>query len=906
MTPAQASARNIYRKEQLRALAMPLGGLGTGSIALCGDGSLRQWQIHNQVNHIACIPHSFFAVWVLDSLANAPATVRVLQSLKYHNAQTPIPPPTSNDHIVPAAQRRLMEQLPGVSDIEFRGEYPIAEIKYSDAALPIPITLQAFNPFIPLNGKDSGLPIILFQFTLTNSGARPLQTALMATLQNAVGWDGVAEIVDTRCRLYGGNSNTLLRREDFTAILMEHPQLAPNAAEFGSMALGTFEPHVTYRTSWDDLQTLWLDLSADGKLDDVKSNSPSAGGRTWNGALATGSVLEPGETRTFTFFYTWHFPNRYVNFEQGSVMDAADKGRSFRIGNQYNNWFSSALDVAKYVSANRERLVNETCQAREVLFDTNLPNALVDAYTSQVSILRTPTCFWTEDGRFYGFEGGGGASTPHIPEGFGGSCPLNCTHVWNYEMALARLFPDLERNMRETEWLLQQHPSGYLPHRVLLPIELPRPWGRRIGGPAKPALDGLLGAILKTYREYRADGDLHWLKSVWNHVTLTLEYVWQTYDPTHSGVIKGEQPNTYDISIYGANTFIGTLYLAALAATSRMARLVGETKLEEQYDAVCERGRAELERRLWNGDYYIQDVDLYAHPEHKWGKGCLSDQLLGQWWADRLALGDVLEPEHVNRALDSIVRHNLRENFAGHVQQPRAFVTDEDAGLLNCTWREGERPAVPIPYADEVWTGIEYEVAALLLQRGQAESAVRIVEATRARYDGRKQNPWNEIECGDHYVRAMASWSLLEAALGYAYDAAAQEICFRPNISPDNIRAPFFTRDGWGTFEQHAEADKQIVTLTLGYGTLALQRLVLENKVAGAAGQPNPFSWRKRVWLTSHSHVLGAEIPVSVTVRDGTIKLEFLETLALHAGETLTIEMSKISTVEKAYGYFTL
>lgn len=870
---------------------MPLGGLGTGSLALCGDGSLRQWQIHNQVNHTACVPHSFFAVWVRDPRADAPEA-KVLQSSKYYDAQTPVPPPTSNDHVVPVTQRRLMEQLPGITGIEFRGEYPIAEIEYLDEALPVSIKLEAFNPFIPLNAKDSGLPVVLFQFTLTNTGEIPLETGVMATLQNAVGWDGVEPIADTGCKLYGGNVNTLRQDKDFTGILMANPQLDSDAAGFGSMMLGAFEPRVTFQTGWEDLHALWQDWSADGKLDNVVSNAPSVPGRTKNGALAAGRVLKPGEAQTLTFFYTWYFPNRYVNFEQGSVMEAADKGRAFRIGNQYNNWFGSAQDVAKYVTEHRGRLTDGTYTARKVLFDTNLPHALVDAYTSQLSILRTPTCFWTEDGRFYGFEGGGGASTPHIPEGFGGSCPLNCTHVWNYEMALARLFPDLERNMRETEWLLQQHPSGYLPHRVLVPIELPRPWERRIAGPAKPALDGLLGAILKTYREYRADGDLNWLNSIWEHVALAINYVWKTFDPAHSAVIEGEQPNTYDVSIYGVNTFVGTLYLAALRATARMARRVGEQTLAEQCEEDFRRGRAELERRLWNGDYYIQDVDLSAYPEHNWGTGCLSDQLLGQWWADRLELGDLLEPAHIRRALDSIVDNNFRENFAGHVQRTREFVTEDDAGLLNCTWPRGGRPTVPIPYADEVWTGIEYEVAALLLQRRQADTALWLVQAARSRYDGRKQNPWNEIECGDHYVRAMASWALLEAALGYAYDAGVQELLFRPNVSSEHIRAPFFTRDGWGTFEQRMQTKSEVVELTLTHGTLALQRLVL----SGQQGSDTGF-------VSARCNEI--EVPVSFLTCEEAIQLEFSEGLDLQVNQKLRIELSRVSATGETYAYST-
>jgi uncharacterized protein (DUF608 family) len=873
--------RNIYRGEQLRALAMPLGGLGTGSIALCGDGSLRQWQIHNQVNHQACVPHSFFALWVCDPQSKEPPTARVLQCAAQYNLQSPVPPPTSNDHLVPQAQRRLLEQLPGVARIEFTGEYPISQIDYLDDALPLEVRLEAFNPFIPLNSKDSGLPLILFHFTLTNSSHHPLQASLVTCLQNAVGWDGVEPIVDNECSLYGGNRNTLARGADFTAILMETERLGHDDPRFGSMVLGAFEPQVTYLTGWDDLATFWLDFQQDGKLDDIGGDEPSAPGRTWNGALASSVVLAPGEFCTLTFFLTWHFPNRHVNFDQGSVMESADKDRAYRIGNQYNNWFSSALDVAEYLGANRARLAAETHRAHDVFYDTNLPPAVVDAVTSQLSILRSPTCFWTEDGRFFGFEGCGGASTPHISEGFGGSCPLNCTHVWNYEMSLARLYPELERTMRETEWLVQQHPSGYLPHRVLMPLELPRPWDRRIGGPAKPALDGLLGAILKTYREYLACGDRAWLGGMWDHVKRALEYVWTVSDPQRTGVIDGEQPNTYDVSIYGANSFIGTLYLAALRAVAAMARQLGQAALASDCEAVYQRGRPELERRLWNGEYYVQDVDLTAHPEHNWATGCLSDQLLGQWWAHRLNLGRLLESDHVDTALDSIVRYNFRENFRGHVQAPRVFVTDEDRGLLNCTWPHGQRPPTPIPYADEVWTGIEYEVAALLLDEGQVESALRLIQAARARYDGRKQNPWNEIECGDHYVRALASWSLLEAALGYFYNAAESEIRFLPIITPRDIRAPFFTGDGWGAFTQRTLDGEQVITLALRYGNLKLRTLALKTCVPGHL-------------VSTISAARDAEpVQVMFEQKADEIRLQFPQVLELNIHHSLTVRIKK-------------
>lgn len=876
MDTSTSRPRKTCHGDALRAVAMPLGGIGTGSIALCGDGSLRQWQIHNQVNHLACIPGSFFAVWTRRVSPPEIPVARVLQSAALYETEGPLPPPTSNDHVVPLVHKQLLKQLPGVQSTEFIGEYPIAELSYHDEQLSLQVTMEAFSPFVPLASKGSALPVIIFNVTISNPNSYDVLASVAASLQSAVGWDGITPISDTGCSVYGGNFNALYCVGELSAISMATTRLPERDEGYGDMVLGVFSPHAAYLTQWDDLNVFWTDFSSDGRFGNVADSTPSRAGRTWNGALAVPFALEPGASRRLTFLIAWYFPNHYVNYSQRPFFGLEDEKGRYWIGHQYTNWFHSAMDVAEYVGDHLERLTRQTRLARDTFYDTTLPQVLIDTVTSQMSIIRTPTCFWAEDGRFFGFEGCSGASTPH-KEPIGGCCPLNCTHVWNYEMALARLFADLERTMRDTEWDIQQHPSGYLPHRVLLPMYLPRPWDCEIGGPAHPALDGLLGAILKTLREYRASGDTARLTHAWPSVKQALNYVWTVHDPNRTGVIEGEQPNTYDISIYGANTFIGTLYLAALRAIEAMANLFEEHDLATECQRVFERGRVALEQRLWNGEYYIQEVDLEQYPQHNWGFGCHSDQLLGQWWAHSLGLGHVLDPEHVRIAAKSIVWYNFREDFREHKQQPRAFVTADDQGLLNCTWPKGGRPAVPTLYSDEVWTGIEYEVAGLLLYEGEPELALRIIEATRGRYDGRKQNPWNDIECGDHYVRAMASWALLEAASGYRYDAGAAEIGFAPVLTPEDFRAPFVARDGWGTFAQKVADGTQTATLTPMYGWLECARLRLQPQGA----------------VRSVAVTLGG-LPISVTWRqnDDEIILVLSEVTKIQAGQELTVSMS--------------
>lgn len=115
-----------------------------------------------------------------------------------------------------------------------------------------------------------------------------------------------------------------------------------------------------------------------------------------------------------------------------------------------------------------------------------------------------------------------------------------------------------------------------------------------------------------------------------------------------------------------------------------------------------------------------------------------------------------------------------------------------------------------------------------MLYEGTVDEALQIVKAVRDRYSRVRRSPWNKVECGDHYVRSMSSWSLLEAAVGYRYDAAKGLIGFAPRLSPDNFRAFFITAAGWGTFSQRRTGGREIDSLSLAYGELELRTLMFQ------------------------------------------------------------------------------
>jgi uncharacterized protein (DUF608 family) len=832
---------NPYQGETLRHVALPLGGLGAGQIALGGDGGLRQWQMTNQVNHLGYVPDSFFAIRT--SCIEPPLNItRILQSheiLTRDDDHTPL----VNDDYIPPEQKALLQQYSGVDSTRFTAAYPFAHIQYQDEQLPITVSLEAYSPFIPLDAHASGLPAIIFTFSLHNHWTHEVHGGLGATLQNAVGWDGVTPISGNHSPLYGGNINRLRETKEITALLMENPSLPDGHPGQGQMVLATPLHYARAYERWTrpehflrfmeganphhQLQFQRVNQQRSNRNNPNIVDGPSPAGETWNGGLLVPFRLAPGETTTITFILSWYFPNRYVNFDQFGPRH--DYGRSrFWLGNEYATRFADALEVTRYVLEHQHWLEAASRKWVQSIYSSTLPDWMKEALAVQGSLMRSPTCFWTEDGRFYGFEGSLGASTAMWNGDFGGSCPLNCTHVWNYEQALSRLFPQLEQSMRQTDMKHVQAPDGYIPHRTILPLYLSQLWDVPIGGPTNPALDGMLGEVLKTYREVRHGAGKPWLDEYWPHIERLMTYIIAHWDPDQDGVLEGEQPNTYDIAFYGPNMYIGALWLAALRAAEELAKCQGDTERAFAYRNLFERGSKKYDELLWNGEYYIQLIDENAPPEDQFGNGCLADQLFGQWWAHLLDLGHVLPVQHVRKTLQSIVTYNLRVGFRDFTHGYRIFADGDDTGLLVCTWPHGGRPEVPVRYCDEVWTGMEYQFGTHCLMEGMVDEGLRVLAALRARYNGARRNPYNEIECGDHYARAMAGWSILDAVSGVRYNALEQSLVFRPVYEGQDFCAPFITGTGWGTIARRRDANGWQVELHCAFGRLEVRQLLLD------------------------------------------------------------------------------
>ncbi|HRK20924.1 MAG TPA: GH116 family glycosyl hydrolase, partial [Fimbriimonadaceae bacterium] len=530
---------------------------------------------------------------------------------------------------------------------------------------------------------------------------------------------------------------------------------------------------------FDAQQHFWNRFRETGELE------PGARtGKSWRvpGTLGLKASLAPGEEIELPFAFSWVFPTTSKYW--AGKDEPVEKWTPF-----YATQWPDAWSAAAEYWSRREELDRLTFAFGDALHASTLPEALVESVGATLTTLRTPTCLRLEDGTFWAWEG----CSPKD-----GCCAGTCSHVWNYATAHAWLFPEIARSIRETEYQYAFNcgpmgKEGALDFRVPIPLKQEtKLW--------HAASDGQLGGIIQLYRDWRITGDEETLKRLWPSAKRALEFAWVQWDRDRDGLVEGDQHNTYDINFQGPNPLTQFMYLGALKAAAEIGHRLDDPQ-GQVYADLYEKGRAKSESELWNGEFFVQTNDCLKEdaPKYQHGVGCLSDQLFGALCAKVAGLGDVVDPEKVKSALRSIFRNNFKDPLGDHENLQRVYVFRDEAGLLLCSWPNGGRPRFPFFYSDEVWTGIEYQVAAHLAFEGMHDEALKILEAIRVRYDGRRRNPYNEYECGSHYARALASWSVFMAFIGFRHDAVTDSATFHPwNPGGGPFECLYCTGSEWG------------------------------------------------------------------------------------------------------------
>jgi uncharacterized protein (DUF608 family) len=515
------------------------------------------------------------------------------------------------------------------------------------------------------------------------------------------------------------------------------------------------------------------------------------------GTVGKSFTLSPGEETTISIAVAWRFANVKLP-PVGS-------------GHYYAERFSSSLAAVEFLAERYDELYRQTKLWHDTWYDSTLPYWLLDRTFVNVSTLATGTCLRVGGGRFWGWEGVR-------------CCAGTCSHVWHYAQAAGRVFPELERITRENvDYGLAFHEDGRIDYRG--------EFGTR------EAIDGQCGTILRVLREHQMSPDDAFLRRIWPRVRQSIEYL-IAQDGDSNGVLEGAQYNTLDAAWYGPISWISSLYLAALRAGAAMAGELGDPAFADRCGAIADRGARQIVEQLFNGEYFYQRRDP-EHPEaFGAGIGCHIDQVFGQGWAHQVGLPRVLPKEQTVTALESLWRYNFTPDVGPYRERyptGRWYAMPGEAGLIMCTFpKGGEREARGdkpthgfAGYFNECMNGFEYQAAGHMIAEGLVEEGLAVGRAIHDRYHASRRNPYNEIECGDHYARSMASFGVYVSVCGFQHHGPQGQIGFAPKVSPANFKAAFVAAEGWGTFQQALEDHQHTARLQVRFGRVRLRTISL-------------------------------------------------------------------------------
>ncbi len=813
-----------YSGANLLQIAMPMGGIGTGCLCLNGIGGIQDYSIWGKPATTALQDHweSAEAAFALIHIKGANPITRLVEG--------PFPKERIYDQGVQGQGYRKggFEGLPRFASSRFTSKYPFGVVDLEDPGIPLTVSIEGWNPFIPLDDINSGIPCAILNYTINNPGATSVDFELSYHISHlAPGANGEK---GTRNSVIPNRGISLTNTDE-----SDSPKLGSVA-----LAVGNLDPKLKamwFRGGWfDSISALWREVSTGSFTEnDGHLSENDLEGRNGGSVMVSHSLL-PGQSVTIPIVLAWHFPNNPLAV--GGVGENKDKSWN----PYYSTRWTDAADVAGYVLDNYGDLLTRTRSFQTALFSSSFPPAILDAIASNLAIIKSPTVLRESTGGLWCWEG------CFVN---GGCCHGSCTHVWNYAQSIPHLFPALERSLRTQEYSCSMDDRGHVNFRSALPA-----------GPTShefhAAADGQLGGILKVYREWQICGDRDWLTQMYPAIKLSMDYGIVTWDPKQKGALFEPHHNTYDIEFWGPDGMCTTIYLGALAAMAEMAASLDLSKDVEFYSTIAAKSAKFLDEVLFNGEYYEQHVQwdglrdksfadqlagfptdgtidpmsalLKAEgPKYQYGIGCISDGVIGSWMSEIYGIETPISRAKVASHLSAIFKHNFKSDLSDHacLQRPGYAIGDE-AGLLLCSWPKGGKPTLPFVYSDEVWTGIEYQVASHMISVGLVEEGLTVVEAVRSRYDGYVRNPFNEYECGNYYARAMASYALLGAYSGFRYSAVSKTLWFGPKVDHLPFTSFFSTASGYGTITL-TESD---ITISLDEGSLFVEtfRLALNGK----------------------------------------------------------------------------
>ncbi len=493
--PASAKpVDKIYSGKELDHIDYPIGGLGSGMFCISGTGAITNLSFHHypQLFHEPC---AFAAVHV-KGIENG---AKVLE--------TSVP-----DYKIFGRKDGGMGVggttwgLPRFEKGTFSTRFPFAEINLSDKDMPLDVNLIAWNPFIPNDEDNSGLPVGGLEYTFTNTSKSQVEAIFSFNTRNFM------------CRT-NDEVSPITKMDKGFVLNQIAPKKAPEME--GHCAIFTDEESTKvnynwFRGGWFDPLTIAWNHVANGEMPE---GEPKLGGT--GASIYVPFILKPGESKTIHLYMTWYVPHSFHNIgpDAVSVSDFGDrynadlyKDTPAKYEPWYSRRFSGIEEVSNYWKNNYSTLKLETKKFTDTFYDTTLPEEVIESVANNLTILKSPTVMRQHDGRFWVWEGSGDDW---------GSCHGSCTHVWNYAQAVPHLFPRMERTLRETEFKVDQNTEGHQAFRANIPI-------RPVKHDFHSAADGQLGGIMKVYRDWRISGDNEWIKDLYPLIVKSMDYCIRT------------------------------------------------------------------------------------------------------------------------------------------------------------------------------------------------------------------------------------------------------------------------------------------------------------------------------------------------------------------------------------------
>lgn len=823
----QRAFNTVYEKEFLNRLAFPIGGLGAGMFCLEGTGAISHMSIRHRPE-VFHEPGMFAALSIKGENKKSKVLEGPVPEWKFFGQRG-----TGNG----AAGTTF--GLPRFDAATFETKFPFGKITLTDPVMPVKIEMNGWSPFIPGNENDSSLPVGAIEYSFTNTSANSIDAVFSYNSKNFLTVHNKEHGIEAI-----ENGFVLQQRPN-----KEQPDLKASFAVFTTEP-GTKVDHCWFRGGWWDPLTMAWNTVRDGAIPEtppVPKDAPGA-------SLYVPFTLSPMGKKTIRLYFAWFVPasdlhvgdavmkdKSTCNPADGCCADSSfldpklndkDPGKFHRPW--YASKFSDIKAVADYWKSNYDRLYKESKLFTDAFYTSTLPPEVIEAVAANLTIIKSPTVMRQFDGRLWSWEGCGDD---------GGCCHGSCTHVWNYAQAIPHLFPNLEKTLRNTEFAENQSIEGHQVFRANIPITAAK-------HDFHSAADGQLGGIMKVYRDWRINADTEWLKKMYPMVKKSMDYCIKTWDPRKLGVVQEPHHNTYDIEFWGPDGMCTSFYLGALRAIIEMGKIL--KKDTKPYQELLTKGKAYMEGNLYNGEFFIQDIQFQGlsapdpskaqsfggeysaeaiallkkeGPKYQYGKGCLSDGVLGAWMGLVCGLPAFLDNEKISSHLQAIHRYNLKKDLSQHDNPQRpAYALGHEGGLLLCTWPKGGKLSLPFVYSDEVWTGIEHQVASHLMLMGSVKEGLEVVQACRDRYNGKVRNPFNEYECGHWYARAMSSYSLMQGLTGLRYDAVDKTLHVESKIGA--FTSFLSTATGFGTVSWKAGKPE----LKVFSGSIPVNKFLVDGK----------------------------------------------------------------------------